>query len=61
MATRTYVPQIVNLLRLVCKYIVAHRVKLVANVGTGGGAALDDIVTACEVFIALVPEDIPTE
>lgn len=53
MAKKTFVPTLVFILRKVCVYIARYRTTIVENLPTGGSAALDGVVTACEVFLAL--------
>lgn len=57
MARKTYIPFLVNLLRRVCVYITKYKSTLVTFLPEGGEAALDAIVLACDVFMALVPDN----
>jgi hypothetical protein len=57
MAFRTYIPTLVSILHQVCRYIVKYKETIVQFLPEGGEAALDGIVTACNVFMALVPPD----
>lgn len=61
MATRTYVPELINLLRHLCLYIIRYREKIKANGMAGTADALDNVIAACNELIALLPVDIPTE
>lgn len=58
MAVKTYIPTLVRVLRRVCVYITKYRVVLEQFLPTGGKAALDGIVTACEVFMDIVDNPI---
>lgn len=58
MNKKTYVPTLVRVLRRVCTYIVRYQATIVKYLPEGGAAALAGIVTACDVFMALVPEDL---
>lgn len=61
MGSRTYVPTIVHILKTVCRYIVNHRETLVAVMPAGTNDALNALMTACEVFLALAAavEEVP--
>jgi hypothetical protein len=50
-------PTLVGYLHTVCVYIVKYKPTMVAVLPDGAGVALDGIVTACEVFMALVPSN----
>jgi len=56
MASKTFIPTLVLLLHKVCTYIVKYRETITRFLPEGGDAALSGIVTACEVFMALVPD-----
>lgn len=57
MASRTYIPALVGLLHAVCKYIARYRTTIETFLPEGGADALSAIVAACEVFMALVPDN----
>jgi hypothetical protein len=57
MASRTYLPQMVYILHRICVYITRYRATILDNLPTGGAAALDAVILACEALIALA--DIP--
>lgn len=61
MGHRTYIPQLVNFLRIVCKYIVAHRETMIANGPGSLGVKLDAVMQACEALLLVVPADLPTD
>lgn len=55
MTVRTYIPKLVAVLHFTCKYIAKYRETITKFLPEGGDAALTGIITACEVFMALVP------
>lgn len=57
MASKTYIPTLVRFLHRTCVYIVRYRITLIRFLPTGGEAALDAIVLACETFIDLVGDE----
>lgn len=57
MPSRTYIPTLVRILRSACIYITRYRDVIVKFLPEGGDAALDGIITACDVFMALVPDN----
>lgn len=57
MASKTYIPTLVRILRRACIYISNYRNTIISFLPEGGAAALDAIVLACDAFIALVPDD----
>lgn len=56
MASRGYWPSLVTMLRRVCTYIARYRQTIIDKLGDDAAAALDAIVLACDVFIALTPD-----
>lgn len=50
MASRTYLPLLLHLLKKVCRYISEHRERIISVIGSQHTAKLDAIVTACELF-----------
>ena len=61
MAERTYIPELLNILRRLCLYIIRYRETIKANAPAGTAAALDAVIEACNALTALLPVDIPTE
>lgn len=57
MATKTYIPTLVFILQRACRYIGKYRSVIIEFLPEGGAAALDAIVLACEVFLALAPDN----
>lgn len=57
MASKSYLPTLVFILRRACKYISKYRDTMIDFLPTGGQAALDAVVLACEAFIILVPDE----
>lgn len=55
--SKTFIPKLVMLLHLVCKYITQYRRTIEKFLPEGGADALDGIMTACEIFMALVPNN----
>jgi hypothetical protein len=51
---RSYLPTLLRILEQVCKYIIRYRTQLVDHLPEGGAAALDGVVTACNVLTALI-------
>lgn len=54
MALRTYLPTLLAILRLLCKYIATHRDRILRFLGEENVAALDAVVTACEALEAIL-------
>lgn len=61
MSSRTYVPQLLNILRRLCLYLIRYRDKLVAAGETGTASAIDVVIEGCNALVALLPVDIPEE
>lgn len=61
MSQRTYVPQLLNMLRRVCLYIIRYREKIKAHGSVGVADAMDELVEACNALVALLPVDLPEE
>lgn len=57
MASKTYIPALVFILHKACVYIARYQHTLEEFLPEGGKAALDGIVLACDVFMALVPDN----
>lgn len=58
MAKKTYLPTLVTILHRACVYIARYRAQMIAAAPEGFEAAVDALVTACEVVIALVDHPI---
>jgi hypothetical protein len=54
---KTFIPTLVHILHEACVYIARYKSTLVKFLPEGGDAALEGIVTACEIFMALVPDN----
>lgn len=61
MASRTYIPQLINIMRRACQYIIRYRETIKANSPIGTATALDNVVAACNELLALLPVDLPEE
>jgi hypothetical protein len=57
MASKTFIPALVVILKKACVYIARYQHTLEHHLPTGGAAALNGIVLACDVFMALVPDN----
>jgi len=53
MASRTYLPTLLAILKGLCGFITLHRDRILEVIGSSNAAALDAIVTACMVFTAV--------
>lgn len=51
MASRTYLPALIALLKAVCNYIVKHRDRIIETIGAEHASKVDGIVTACGLFL----------
>lgn len=55
MAFRTYLPQLVFILKLVCKYMTRWETQIKEHLGGGSTeAAFDAALAACQILIPLV-------
>lgn len=54
MAGKTYLPTLLRILERVCKYIIQYRTQIISHLPEGGAAALDGVITACNVLTALI-------
>lgn len=54
MAEKTFVPQLVRLIRRLCAYIQKHRATMNPYLTTQQRAGLDAVVAACALFDAVV-------
>lgn len=50
MASRTYLPTLLAILKVVCAYIVRHRDRILQVIGTQHATKLDAIMAACDAF-----------
>ena len=57
MAVKLFWPTLVQFLHTTCVYIAKYKTVMVAVLPEGAGPALDAIVAACDVFMALVPSN----
>jgi len=57
MAGKTFLPTLVHMLHMMCVYIARYRKVIISYLPEGGEAKLDAIVTACEIFMAIVPDN----
>lgn len=54
MAFKTYIPHLLKILEVVCRYVARYRNQLARNLTEDQLTKLDAIVTACNIFIAAV-------
>ena len=54
---KTFLPSLVHLLHKLCMYIARYRAVIVTFLPEGGEVKLDAIVSACEAFMAIVPDN----
>lgn len=54
MAARTYLPGLKKVLEAGCKFIQRYRTQILETLGEENAAALDAVITACNVVIALI-------
>jgi hypothetical protein len=55
MASRTYLPHLVFVLKLVCKYMQRYETQIKANIGGGATeAAFDAALAACQILVPLI-------
>ena len=60
MASRTYLPKLVFILRLVCKYMQKWETEIKSHLGGGSTeAAFDAALVACQILIPLLDALIP--
>jgi len=59
MASRTYLPTLIKILRTMCVYIARYRDQILKVIGDGNADVLDGLVTACNVFMAVADVFIP--
>jgi hypothetical protein len=51
---RTYLPTIIKTLTFLCKFIAAHRTRIIEVIGDENVPTLDALTTACDVFMAVI-------
>jgi len=60
MAFRTYLPHLVFILKLVCRYMQRYETQIKSHLGGGSTeAAFDAALAACQVLVPLVEALIP--
>jgi len=60
MASRTYLPKLVFILRVVCKYMQKWETEIKSHLGGGSTeAAFDAALAACQILIPLLDALIP--
>lgn len=60
MAFRTYLPQLLFILKLVCRYMQRYETQIKSHLGGGSTeAAFDAALAACQVLVPLVEALIP--
>lgn len=60
MASRTYLPKLAFILRLVCKYMLRWQVQIKSTLGGGTAeAAFNATLAACQVLIPILDNLIP--
>lgn len=59
MAKRTYLPTLKAVLLTVCAFIGKHRDKILDVIGEDNAAALDGVITACNVLMPILDLFIP--
>jgi hypothetical protein len=60
MGFRTYLPQLLALVKILCKYMLRWEDLIKANLGGGAPeAAFDAVLTACQDFVPLLEALIP--
>jgi len=58
---KTYLPKLLKVLTLVCRYILKYNLQIKANLPPTAGPAVDAAVEACQVLAAIVDEAIPSQ
>lgn len=61
MGLRTYIPQLVAIVRVVCLYTSRYDAKIRANLPEGTETAYNALRTACDAFYALMPPVVPND
>jgi len=60
MASRTYLPKLLFIIKLVCKYMLRWDTEIRSHLGGGATeAAFDAVLAACQVFVPLLEALIP--
>jgi hypothetical protein len=52
MAARTYIPTLLKILERVCKFVARYQTQIDAHLTDSQSALLQNVVTACNVFVA---------
>jgi len=56
---KTYLPKLLTVLQLVCRYILKWNIQIKANLPPTAAPAVDAVVTACQTLAVIVDEAIP--
>lgn len=56
---KTYLPKLLTVLTLVCRYILKYNIQIKANLPSNAAPAVDACVTACQALAAIVDTAIP--
>jgi hypothetical protein len=60
MASRTYLPKLLFILKLVCQYMLKYSAQIKSHLGGGSTeAAFDAALAACQVLVPLIEALIP--
>jgi hypothetical protein len=60
MASRTYLPHLVFILKLVCRYMQRYETQIKGHLGGGSTeAAFDAALAACQILVPLIEALIP--
>jgi len=60
MASRTYLPQLLRIILIVCKYMQKYEQLIKAHLGGGSAeAAFDACLAACQAFVPILEGIIP--
>lgn len=56
---KTYLPKLVRLMTLLCHYILRWNIQIKANLPPTAAPAVDAVLDACQILIAIVDGEIP--
>lgn len=56
---KTYLPKLLKILEIVCKYILRYNVQIKKNLPSNAAPAVDAVVTACQALSVIVDAAIP--
>lgn len=56
---KTYLPKLVRLLEILCKYILRYNQQIKKNLPNNAAPAVDAVVTACQALAVIVDAQIP--